>query len=46
MSGRAKKFDSNSRVWRGPASEIDRSGDPYVEQFINGRAQGPITGED
>ena len=33
-------------VWRGPASEIDRSGDPYVEQFINGRAQGPITGED
>jgi phospholipid/cholesterol/gamma-HCH transport system ATP-binding protein len=29
-------------VWRGPASEIDRSGDPYVEQFIHGRAEGPI----
>jgi phospholipid/cholesterol/gamma-HCH transport system ATP-binding protein len=29
-------------VWRGPASEIDRSGDPHVEQFINGRADGPI----
>ena len=29
-------------VWRGPAAEIDRSGNPYVEQFINGRADGPI----
>jgi phospholipid/cholesterol/gamma-HCH transport system ATP-binding protein len=33
-------------VWRGPAEEIDRSGNAYVDQFINGRAQGPITGED
>lgn len=33
-------------VWRGPAQEIDRSGNAFVEQFINGRAQGPITGED
>jgi phospholipid/cholesterol/gamma-HCH transport system ATP-binding protein len=31
-------------VWRGPASEIDRSGDPYVDQFVHGRAEGPITG--
>ena len=30
-------------VWRGPASEIDRSGNPYVEQFVAGRADGPIT---
>jgi len=30
-------------VWRGPASEIERSGHPYVEQFIHGRAKGPIT---
>lgn len=29
-------------VWEGPVSEIDRSGNPYVEQFINGRAEGPI----
>jgi phospholipid/cholesterol/gamma-HCH transport system ATP-binding protein len=29
-------------VWQGPTSEIDRSGDPYVEQFIHGRAEGPI----
>ena len=32
-------------VWRGPAAEIDNSGNPYVEQFINGRAEGPITSE-
>jgi phospholipid/cholesterol/gamma-HCH transport system ATP-binding protein len=30
-------------VWRGPAADIDRSGNPYVEQFIHGRADGPIS---
>jgi len=29
-------------VWRGPAAEIDRSGNPYVEQFVQGLAEGPI----
>jgi phospholipid/cholesterol/gamma-HCH transport system ATP-binding protein len=29
-------------IWQGPAAEIDRSGNPYVEQFVNGRAEGPI----
>jgi phospholipid/cholesterol/gamma-HCH transport system ATP-binding protein len=29
-------------VWQGPVADIDRSGNPYVEQFINGRAEGPI----
>jgi len=29
-------------VWNGPTDEIDRSGNPFVEQFINGRAEGPI----
>ena len=29
-------------VWHGPTAEIDRSGNPYVDQFINGRADGPI----
>ncbi len=29
-------------VWHGPVDEIDDSGNPYVEQFINGRAEGPI----
>lgn len=29
-------------IWRGPASDIDNSGNPFVEQFIHGRADGPI----
>jgi phospholipid/cholesterol/gamma-HCH transport system ATP-binding protein len=29
-------------IWSGPTAEIDRSGNPFVEQFIHGRAQGPI----
>jgi len=29
-------------VWHGPTVEIDRSGNPFVDQFINGRAEGPI----
>ena len=29
-------------LWQGPAKTIDTSGNPYVEQFIHGRAEGPI----
>ena len=29
-------------VWHGPTAEIDHSGNPYVDQFIHGRADGPI----
>jgi phospholipid/cholesterol/gamma-HCH transport system ATP-binding protein len=29
-------------IWQGPTAEIDRSGNPYVEQFIHGNAEGPI----
>lgn len=29
-------------IWHGPVSEIDRSGNAYVDQFIHGRADGPI----
>ena len=28
--------------WTGPIAEMDAAGDPYVEQFIHGRAEGPI----
>ena len=28
--------------WTGPVAEMDQSGDPYMEQFIHGRAEGPI----
>ena len=29
-------------IWQGPTGEIDRSGNPFVDQFIHGRAEGPI----
>ncbi|WP_299892621.1 ABC transporter ATP-binding protein [uncultured Ruegeria sp.] len=28
--------------WTGPVEQMDASGDPYVEQFISGSAEGPI----
>ena len=29
-------------IWEGPRDQIDASGNPYVDQFVNGRADGPI----
>lgn len=29
-------------IWQGPKGDIDHSGNPYVDQFIHGRAEGPI----
>jgi len=29
-------------IWAGPVSEIDQSGNAHVDQFIHGRAEGPI----
>jgi phospholipid/cholesterol/gamma-HCH transport system ATP-binding protein len=29
-------------IWQGKTAEIDNSGNPYVDQFIHGRAEGPI----
>ncbi len=28
--------------WTGPVAQMDASGDPYLDQFIHGRAEGPI----
>ena len=28
--------------WTGPVAEMDTCGNPYLEQFVNGRAEGPI----
>jgi phospholipid/cholesterol/gamma-HCH transport system ATP-binding protein len=28
--------------WEGPISEMDSATDPYLTQFIHGRAEGPI----
>ena len=30
--------------WTGPVTEMDTTSDPYVQQFIHGRATGPIEG--
>jgi phospholipid/cholesterol/gamma-HCH transport system ATP-binding protein len=30
-------------IWDGPVADIDHSGNAYVDQFIHGRAHGPIT---
>ncbi len=30
-------------IWYGKVSDLDHSGNPYVDQFIHGRADGPIT---
>ena len=29
-------------IWEGSASEVEDSGDPYVDQFVHGRSEGPI----
>jgi len=29
-------------VWQGPTKDIDSSDNPFVDQFVNGRAEGPI----
>ena len=29
-------------IWRGSADKIDNSGNEYVDQFVHGRAEGPI----
>jgi phospholipid/cholesterol/gamma-HCH transport system ATP-binding protein len=29
-------------IWQGPVGDIDRSGNAHVDQFIHGRADGPI----
>jgi len=32
-------------IWVGAASQVFNSGNPYVDQFVHGRAEGPITDE-
>ncbi len=29
-------------IWAGPTAQIDSSGNGHVDQFIRGRAEGPI----
>jgi phospholipid/cholesterol/gamma-HCH transport system ATP-binding protein len=42
ISDRIAMLYQGKIIWAGPTSEIDNSGNAYVEQFIHGRAEGPI----
>ena len=42
MADRIAMLHQGRIVWQGPTAEIDSSRNPYVDQFIHGRADGPI----
>ena len=42
ISNRVAMLYKGKIIWDGATEDIDHSGNPYVEQFIHGRAQGPI----
>ncbi|HWC64161.1 MAG TPA: ATP-binding cassette domain-containing protein [Rhizomicrobium sp.] len=42
ISNRIAMLYGGKLIWEGPTAEIDRSGNAYVDQFIHGRAEGPI----
>jgi len=45
ISDRIAMLYKGRLIWVGPARDIDHSGNEYVDQFIHGRAVGPITME-
>ena len=42
ISDRIAMIFGGKIIWAGPTAEIDRSGNEHVDQFIHGRAEGPI----
>jgi phospholipid/cholesterol/gamma-HCH transport system ATP-binding protein len=42
ISSRIAMLYKGKILWDGPTAELDSSGNPYVDQFIHGRAEGPI----
>ena len=42
ISDRIAMLYKGKLVWQGPTSQIDNSGNEFVDQFIHGRAVGPI----
>ncbi|NIA70312.1 ABC transporter ATP-binding protein [Pelagibius litoralis] len=42
ISDRTAMLYHGQIIWVGNTATIDNSGNPYVDQFINGRAEGPI----
>jgi len=45
ISSRIAMLYGGKIMWVGPTSEVDSSGNPYVEQFIYGLEEGPIQTE-
>ena len=42
ISDRIAMLYQGKIIWHGATDTIDRSGNPFVDQFIHGRAEGPI----
>ncbi len=42
IGDRAAMIYDGKIIWDGAARDIDSTGNPYVEQFVQGRAEGPI----
>ena len=42
ISDRIAMLYKGKIIWHGPTKDIDTSGNPYVDQFIRGSADGPI----
>ena len=42
ISDRIAMLYKGKIIWHGPTKDIDNSGNEYVDQFIHGRAEGPI----
>ena len=42
ISDRIAMLYKGKIIWEGPTASIDHSGNPYVDQFIRGSAEGPI----
>ncbi|MYE20317.1 MAG: hypothetical protein F4Y06_10410 [Rhodospirillales bacterium] len=45
IANRVAMLHGGRIVWEGPVGELDRSGSAHVEQFVHGRADGPVTAE-
>jgi phospholipid/cholesterol/gamma-HCH transport system ATP-binding protein len=43
ISDRIAMLYGGKIIWEGPTAEIDHCGNPYVEQFISGSEEGPIS---
>lgn len=45
IASRVAMIYKGKLIWQGNVKELDNSGNAYVDQFVHGRAEGPITAE-